>query len=224
MITIKNASLHPVFASLESDEEEQSVFVEVLPQQSAQVGDEDVQGTVVCTEGESFFDFTFEASLEPTKKKCVLWILRRGEGGGEGGVFIYPPSLVEEGEQEDNHFLPEEAGIPEGTPSYCLDVRVGYDETYREELIEFLMCLEEDFAVTAYERGMWNGVKILRILTAEARRLQEQIVASIRTGDDNEYEIFYNLVDARRCMTFLTDLDTRHPTGIISIEQVTNVG
>lgn len=98
------------------------------------------------------------------------------------------------------------------TGSFCLDVGLGYDERYREELIAFLKGLsknlKEKLGITKAERGMWEGVKILRIQTTKAEQLQIYILENTDTGDDNDYRILDNRVDADRCMVYLPDYDT----------------
>ncbi len=92
--------------------------------------------------------------------------------------------------------------------SYCLDVRVGYDSRYVEELVEFLRRTGAPFGVTKGRRGRMDGVKILRVHTSNAEELIKHIENGVRTGDDNEYEIHYSAIDARRCMNFLPDYDS----------------
>lgn len=98
----------------------------------------------------------------------------------------------------------------------CLDVRVGYDERAREDLIAFLsefisvhVACGSTF-VDGAERGMWDGVKILRLHTDDATALRAFIEKEYRLGDDCEYEVHETQVDARRCMTYLPDYDSRY--------------
>jgi hypothetical protein len=94
--------------------------------------------------------------------------------------------------------------------SYCLDVSVGYDEAYREELIGFLRDIGGPFEIETLQRGMWQGAKILRIVTPKARELRQHIYDGLRTGDDNDYIIHVTLTDAERCFTWLPDYDTEY--------------
>ncbi len=96
--------------------------------------------------------------------------------------------------------------------SYCLDIGVGYNEHYRDELIKLLQdpATIAQFELTTAQRGMWQGAKLLRVLTPKALELQQFIYNTLRTGDDNEYTIHENGVDANRSMTWLPDYDTIH--------------
>ncbi|MCR4275795.1 MAG: hypothetical protein NUV90_00185 [Candidatus Parcubacteria bacterium] len=92
--------------------------------------------------------------------------------------------------------------------SFCLDIRVGRVERYREELIAFLRDNGAPFGVTKAQRGMWEGVKILRVQTPKAAELAQFIIDGVRTGDDNDYEVHESRSDAQRCETWLADYDT----------------
>ncbi|MFZ2253099.1 MAG: hypothetical protein WAW13_02910 [Minisyncoccia bacterium] len=96
--------------------------------------------------------------------------------------------------------------------SYCLDIGVGYDERYRDELIELLQLpiIVAQFELTRAQRGMWQGSKLLRVLTPKAHELVQYIIKNLRTGDDNDYEVHDNGTDADRSMTWLPDYDTEH--------------
>jgi len=96
--------------------------------------------------------------------------------------------------------------------SYCLDIDVGYDERYRDELIALLQqpATMARFELTRAERGMWQEVKLLRVLTPKAQALQQFIEEQLRTGDDNDYVIYDTGVDANRSMTLLPDYDSPH--------------
>ncbi len=89
--------------------------------------------------------------------------------------------------------------------SYCLDVSVGYNEHYMDELLAFLQGTGDEFGITTVQRGRMNGVKILRILTTKAEELKEHIFHGVHTGDDNDYEVHSTAIDARRSMNFLAD-------------------
>lgn len=93
-------------------------------------------------------------------------------------------------------------------PSYCLDISVGRNERYRDELIAFLKQTGAPFALGKASRGMWQGVKILRVETPKAEELTQHIIDGLPTGDDNDYEVHYSHTDANRSMTWLPDLDT----------------
>lgn len=92
----------------------------------------------------------------------------------------------------------------------CLDVRVGYQEAAREDLIKFLKANRLKLGPMTAERGMWGGVKILRIRTADADALHIFIVHEYLLGDDCEFEIYFTEIDARRSMTYLPDYDSEH--------------
>ena len=94
--------------------------------------------------------------------------------------------------------------------SYCLDVTVGRDERYRQELIDFLMQSGKPFKIGKVQRGMWQGRKILRIETSDAETLQQHIYNSLHSGDDYDYIIHASFIDAQRSDTWLPDLDTRY--------------
>lgn len=96
--------------------------------------------------------------------------------------------------------------IPE---THCLDINVGYDEAYREQLIDFLRQTCLDFSKSA-SRGMWQGTKILRVYTTQAFELQDYIIRTHPLGDDNEYQVHPTSTDADRCMTYLPDYDTKY--------------
>jgi hypothetical protein len=96
------------------------------------------------------------------------------------------------------------------TPSYCLDVVVGYQEGDRQELIAFLALTGQPFEIGQLQRGMWQGTKILRIETSNARGLQSHIYGGLLSGDDYQYVIHDTYVDARRSMTWLPDFDTKY--------------
>ena len=95
-------------------------------------------------------------------------------------------------------------------PSYCLDVIVGYKESCREELIDFLKRTSETFEIGKVQRGMWQGTKILRIETPKAADLQQHIYSELHTGDDNDYVVYETSIDAQRSDTWLPDFDTAH--------------
>jgi hypothetical protein len=99
--------------------------------------------------------------------------------------------------------------------SFCLDVSVGYREDDQEVLIAFLKKMDPTFAVTAAERGRFDEVKKVRVFTARAEDVQSHITENMRAGDDNEYEIHYSGVDARRWMNFLPDY--QNPLGYAKI-------
>ncbi len=98
--------------------------------------------------------------------------------------------------------------------SFCVDIRVGYDETVREELIPLLKERKDAFAITELERGMWQGVKIIRAYTTRGRSLASFIVDHHRMGDDFDYEIHETSRDANRASFYLPDLDTTRGTKI----------
>ncbi len=89
--------------------------------------------------------------------------------------------------------------------TFCIDVSVGYNESYVNELIEFLKVHGHKFSVTKAQRGRMDEVKKLRVLTPMGVDLQTFMAENLRTGDDNEYEIHYNPVDAQRSMNFMPD-------------------
>lgn len=91
------------------------------------------------------------------------------------------------------------------TPSYCLDVFVGYHESHREELLQFLKETGGDYDITSVQRGRMNEMKSLRIVTTKAEALERHILSESRTGDDNDYDTYFNDVDARRSMDFMPD-------------------
>ena len=95
-------------------------------------------------------------------------------------------------------------------PSYCLDIRVGYSEQDRDELIGFLRQVGKFFGVGKAQRGMWQGAKILRVETPKAAELAQHIIKSLRLGDDYDYEVHETFTDANRCDTWLPDFDTAH--------------
>ena len=66
--------------------------------------------------------------------------------------------------------------------SYCLDINVGYDRTYRERLIDFLREVGKDFTVTTVERGHFCGMYQLRIATTKAHELQAHIIRNRQNG------------------------------------------
>lgn len=94
--------------------------------------------------------------------------------------------------------------------SYCLDVTVGYDESYREKLIDFLKRTGQSFEIGKVQRGMWQGTKILRIETPKAEALRQHIYEWFLIGGDNDYVIHDTYIDAQRSDTWLPDLDTCH--------------
>ena len=96
--------------------------------------------------------------------------------------------------------------------TYCLDIAVGYNERYRDELIGLLQQLNAiaQFELTTAQRGMWQGAKLLRVLTPKALELQKFLYKNLRTGDDNDYVMYDSEVDANRSMTWLPDLDSLH--------------
>lgn len=93
--------------------------------------------------------------------------------------------------------------------TFCLDVRVGYHEPSREELIAFLKEKAGNLSLSA-ERGMYQGVKILRIFTKVGYGLQQFIAEEFRLGDDNGYEIHETSTDADRCLMYLPDFDSAY--------------
>jgi hypothetical protein len=96
--------------------------------------------------------------------------------------------------------------------TYCLDIAVGYNESYRDELIALLQQSSAiaQFELSGAQRGMWQGVKKLRVLTPKAIEFQQFLYNNLRTGDDNDYTIYDNAVEANRSMTWLPDLDSPH--------------
>ena len=92
--------------------------------------------------------------------------------------------------------------------SYCLDINVGRSERTRQELIHFLEEAAPLSVTGKAQRGMWDGMKILRVHTTDAEELQQVIIDEFRTGDDCEFTIHDSDIDARRSMTWIPDLDT----------------
>ncbi|GEM_PF-3434831 len=91
-------------------------------------------------------------------------------------------------------------------PSYCLDVFVGRDEHYREELLSFLQgSAATGYDITTVQRGRMGEEKSLRILTPKAHELGHYIIAGVRTGDDHDYEVHDSEIDAQRSMRFMPD-------------------
>lgn len=78
------------------------------------------------------------------------------------------------------------------TVSYCLDIRVGYEESYRQELIKFLNTTGEPFGITGLQCGMQQGMKVLRVLTPRAHELSQHITLLFRAIDENEYLVREN--------------------------------
>lgn len=93
--------------------------------------------------------------------------------------------------------------------TFCVDIRVGYDEEEREELIEFLKEKGNPFDIVLAQRGMWEGVKILRVETPKANDLIKHIMSNIFAGDDYEYEVHETRKDAFRSDTYLPDYDSK---------------
>ena len=93
-------------------------------------------------------------------------------------------------------------------PTYCLDIYVGRSEQVREELIHFLEG-SAPLSVKKAQRGMWQGVKILRVQTTDAEELQQILIDEFRMGDDCDYVAHYSAVDEQRSMTWLPDYDTK---------------
>lgn len=92
--------------------------------------------------------------------------------------------------------------------SYCLDINVGRSEATREELIAFLEGAAPLSVTGKAWRGMWNGMKLLRVETTDAEELKQIITDEFHTGDDCEYAIHYSATDAQRSMEWLPDFDT----------------
>lgn len=95
--------------------------------------------------------------------------------------------------------------------SYCLDVSLGYDEWYRNELLAFLKGIVSEFGITTVQRYRMDETKALRVLTPQAVQLQRHIIHAVRTGDDNIYAIYGNEVEAHRSMALIPDYN--HPLG-----------
>ena len=89
--------------------------------------------------------------------------------------------------------------------SHCLDVFVGNYEREREAMIEFLKQRGKSYEISKVQRGRMGEEKSLRIITPKAEELQRLIYNETHNGDDNDYEIHYSPVDARRSMRFMPD-------------------
>lgn len=95
-------------------------------------------------------------------------------------------------------------------PTQCVDIAVGYTESGREDLIDFLKRHAVPLSATSAERGEWNDIKILRVHTSDGEKLAAFVAGEYRLGDDCIYEVHMSPVDAARCMTYLPDLDSPH--------------
>lgn len=92
--------------------------------------------------------------------------------------------------------------------SFCLDIRVGRNEQYREELIVFLCEKALAFGVTKAQRLMWNGTKILRVQTPKAAELAQFLIDKMLDGDEFEYVVHESRIDAQRADWWNPDYDT----------------
>lgn len=93
--------------------------------------------------------------------------------------------------------------------SYCLDVWVGYYETDRDNLVTFLMeGVAAQYSALRAKRLMWQGVKILRIVTPRAVELRDAIIHRAHYGDDYSYEVLESPVAAERAPDRLPDFDS----------------
>lgn len=122
--------------------------------------------------------------------------------GGGCGITVLHFEDVDRSDDSDEQVPPSQ--------SYCLDVVLGYDESYREDLIEFLRETRARFQIGKLTRGMWQGAKILRIETPKASELQRHIFENYRLGDDCDYQIHETQIEAFRSDTWLPDFDTSH--------------
>lgn len=95
--------------------------------------------------------------------------------------------------------------------SYCIDITVGYDEKHMEELIILLKGLDKSFGATKAQRGRMDDLKKLRVWTPYANDVKGIIGDLLQGDDENEYEIHFSEVDARRSMNWLPDYN--HPLG-----------
>ena len=97
--------------------------------------------------------------------------------------------------------------------THCLDVYTGYRPDDRERLIQYLKNTASTFGITKVQRGRMKGEYSLRIQTENAEALQKHIHsgagcagdAGINFGDDCDYTVYYNHVDAGRDMRFMPD-------------------
>ena len=106
--------------------------------------------------------------------------------------------------QYERNSIMSETGTEVET-SHCLDVFVGNYEREREAMIEFLKQRGKSYEISKVQRGRMGEEKSLRIITPKAEELQRLIYNETHNGDDNDYEIHYSPVDARRSMRFMPD-------------------
>ncbi len=96
------------------------------------------------------------------------------------------------------------------TAKQYVDIRVGHQESYREELIAWLRERKLELNLISAQRGMWNGVKILRVCIEDAQGLATYVLEQYRLGDDCDYEVHLSYIDAQRADYWLPDYDTEH--------------
>lgn len=96
------------------------------------------------------------------------------------------------------------------TVKQYVDIRVGYQESVREELITFLRERQLGLKIISLQRGMWNQTKILRVCTEDADHLTAYVLEQYWLGDDFDYEVHLSYIDAQRADCWLPDYDTEH--------------
>lgn len=72
--------------------------------------------------------------------------------------------------------------------SYCLDVFIDGEEILREELLDFLKKEKMKFEITKGQYGMWGDIRVLRVLTPQAKALADHISKTIKDACDYSYD------------------------------------
>ncbi|MEI8096696.1 MAG: hypothetical protein WCG73_01165 [Candidatus Moraniibacteriota bacterium] len=94
------------------------------------------------------------------------------------------------------------------SPTFCVDIRVGYSNVDRDALIRFLQKNKANLALTNAKRGKCGSMKILRVYTTQGERFISFIEENYFSGDECSFEIHSTQKLANESKTFSPERDS----------------